>query len=132
MNRLQGVISQVQTDGHLTILKVQVKDQILSSILIDSPVTNPILKIGAPIAAIFKETEVIIGRGDVSNISLRNKIKGRVDQIESGQLLARLSIQTNIGVINSVITAQAVKNLNISVGDEVWAMIKTNEVMVSQ
>ena len=132
MNRLQGVIKEVITEGALSIVRIESKDTIFSSIVIDTPQTNTDLQVGRNISVIFKESEVIIGKGDVTSISLRNKLKGTILKIDMGHLLSRLSIKTSAGIISSVITTNAVENLNLSIKDEVWAMIKTNEVMISK
>lgn len=131
MNTLSGIISEIRTEGSLSIVRVKCGDILISSVIIDTPETNSNLEVGSDIKVIFKETEVIIGKGNVEMISLRNKLPGVVRSIESGDLLSKLSIETNVGLIYSIITKNAVSNLDIKVGDNVSAMIKTNEVMLS-
>ena len=132
VNRLQGTITDIKSEGSLSIVKVQCEGIVFSSIVIDTPESKSYLRVNEPINLVFKETEVIIGKGDVSKISLRNKLHGKVEEIERNNLLAKLTIKTNVGIIYSVITSNAVNNLQIVPGDEVWAMIKTNEVMLSK
>ncbi len=52
--------------------------------------------------------------------------------IESGQLLSRLALKTAVGLIFSVITTKAVNQLQLQVGSEITAMVKTNEVMLTE
>ena len=104
----------------------------MSAIVIDTPETAPYLKIGNFITVVFKETEVIIGKWNTYEISLRNKFEGTIDFIESGELLSKLTISTLVGKIKSIITTNAVKQLNLEIGTEVTAMIKTNEIMISE
>ena len=132
MNILTGKITAIEVSGSLSLVTIIVEDLILKSIVIETPETASYLKEGHPIKLLFKETEVIIGVGDLSNISLQNKITGTTRSIEKGSLISRLVIDTRVGEITSVITTRAVGQLKIDVNMEVTAMIKTNEIMLSE
>ena len=131
MNKYQGVITQVESDGALSIVHVDVKGQHFSAIIIDTPVSKPYLKSGSSVYVIFKETEVVIGKEVEGHISLRNKINGKISKIEKGALLSKVTIQSVLGDITSIITTNAVSAMGLERGDDVQAMIKTNEVMLS-
>jgi molybdate transport system regulatory protein len=130
MNILKGTIQDLSVSGNLTLLRVNVNTILITAIVIDTPSTSTSLKIGKPITVIFKETEVIIGKGDTSQISMRNQFKGIISSIESKELLSKLTIKTSVGDITSIITSNAVNQLKLDVGVEVTAMVKTNEIML--
>jgi len=132
MNNLKGHIKDIKVDGSLSIVTVNVNDIILKTILIETPDTANYLNIGNPINVIFKETEVVIGKGEALNISMQNKLNGIIHNIEQGILLSKLSIKTLAGNVNAIITTDAVLQLNIKVQDDVIALIKTNEIMLSE
>ena len=132
MNILKGHIDSIKVNGDLSIVKVKVGSVLFSTILIDTPETAPYLKLENEVKVIFKETEVILGVGDMSGISLRNKMLGRVCDIKSDTLLSKVSIETEMGKITSIITSNAVKQLQIVQDMEVTAMVKTNELMLSK
>ena len=132
MNIFRGHIEKVKVNGELSIVQVRIGEVLFSTILIDTPETVSYLEKGSEVGVIFKETEVILGVGDMSGISLRNKIKGKVVDIASDNLLSRVRIKTGIGIISSIITSNAVKQLEIVSGMEVTAMVKTNEIMLSK
>lgn len=132
MNILKGHIDSIKVNGDLSIVKVRVGSAVFSTILIDTPETAPYLFLGNEVKIIFKETEVILGVGDMSGISLRNKMKGKVSHIESDTLLSKVSIDTEMGTITSIITSNAVKQLQIVQDMELTAMVKTNELMLSK
>ena len=131
MNVLPGTIIQINTHGNLSLVKVQVVDLVFTSIIIETPTTVDYLKPGTSIKVMFKETEVIIGK-DTPNISLQNKIRATISQIDQGALLCRLTLKYHDHTITSVITSNAVEQLQLSEGTEVVAMVKTNEVMLSE
>ena len=132
MNILKGKISSIKVNGDLSIVKVNIGKTIFSTILIDTPDTASYLKLENEVSVIFKETEVILGVGDMSGISLRNKLVGKVISIESDMLLSKVTINSDLGPITSIITSNAVTQLKIVEGLEVSAMIKTNELMLSK
>ena len=132
MNRVPGEIEQVRVHGQLSLVTVRAQTQKLSAIVIDTPNTCAYLNKGHMINAIFKETEVIIGQGHQHQVSLQNQFKGQIQSMEASELLSKLIISTEIGNITSIITTRAVQSLQLQVGSEVTAMIKTNEVMLSE
>lgn len=131
MNVLNGQIEEIEVSGELSIVRSRVGSVLFSAILIDTPESLPTLKKGEQTRVVFKETEVIIATAEVTGISLRNRLTGKVLSIESDALLSKIQLETEVGKINSIITAQAVKQLGIKKGMEVVAMIKTNEIMLS-
>lgn len=132
MNILKGIIEKVSLSGSLTLLGIKVGDIPMSAIVIDTPETAPYLKPKGEITVVFKETEVIIAKGNTDQISMRNKFKGIIDVVESKELLSKLTIDTSVGKITSIITTNAVNQLELKKGIEVTAMIKTNEIMLSE
>ena len=132
MNILKGAIKEIEVSGELSIVRVDVRGNLLSTIVIDTPETAEFLKLGNPVRVIFKETEVIIGVGDMKGISLRNKFWGKIKIIEKDLLLSKLLVDCEVGEISSIITSNAVEQLKLQEGMEVCAMIKTNELMLSE
>jgi len=132
MNILKGHIAEIKVNGDLSIVRVNVAGSIFSTIVIDTPDTASFLKLNNEVKIIFKETEVIIGVGDMSGISLRNKIVGTVSRIDADILLSKLTLTTDLGEISSIITSNAVEQLKIKLGMEVTAMVKTNELILSK
>ena len=132
MNILKGEIESVTVKKSLSLVKIKIGPFHLTSIVIDTPESSTYLSPGNAVNAIFKETEVIIGKGKNHQISLQNKLTGTITSIESGDLLSKVSLETEVGKIVSVITTNAVNQLQLTVGSEVTAMVKTNEVMLSE
>jgi len=64
-------------------------------------------------------------------LSARNKLKGVVKSVEKDGVTAKVKIEINVPVVvTSVITKEAVEDLEIKEGDEVEAVIKSTEVMI--
>ena len=132
MNRLEGQITSVQVSGTLSLVEVTVNGCVLSAIVIDTPGTASYLRTGHTVHVIFKETEVIIGKGTEHLISLRNKLSGPIRSVEPGELLSKLVVDTKAGPVTSIITTRSVIQMGLKEGTLVTAMIKTNEMMLSE
>ncbi len=66
-------------------------------------------------------------------ISARNKLKGVVKVVEKGEIAASVRIEVETpAVITALITKNAVDDLELEIGDDVEAIIKATEVMVSK
>jgi len=66
-------------------------------------------------------------------ISARNKIKGTIQEITLGSVMAKVKIDIGNGnVISSVITIESVSDLDLKKGDEVYAIVKSTEVMIGK
>jgi molybdate transport system regulatory protein len=134
MNSFQGHIEKVETHGKLSIVSIEMGfGIILKAIVIDDILSAPHLEKGRKIQVMFKETEVILSSELSSvNVSIENRIQGRVSEIEKGQLLSRVKIDSPIGAIISVISTEALINLKLNANTEILAMVKLNEIILSK
>lgn len=66
-------------------------------------------------------------------ISARNQLKGILTEIKPGVVTAKLTIDIGNGnLLSSVITMDSITDLNLKVGDEVFAIIKSTEVIIGK
>jgi len=63
-------------------------------------------------------------------ISARNQLRGTVETVSLGVVTARVGVRVGDNLIESVITRQSVEEMNIKVGQQVTAVIKSTEVML--
>ncbi len=64
-------------------------------------------------------------------ISARNNIDGIVKNIELGEVASTVKIETSgSSVLTSMITKEAVEELNLKEGDKVEAVIKATEILI--
>jgi len=66
-------------------------------------------------------------------LSARNRLKGKVTAVEKGVITAKVKIQIKVpAIITAVITKEAVEDLDLKVGDEVEAIVKSTEVIIGK
>ena len=132
MNRLQGEITSIDTEGNLSLVGISYRDISLKSIIIEKPGTVSYLKLGHSVNILFKETEVFIGKNTELPVSIQNRIPCTISGIEKGKLLSKIVMKSMSDEIVSVITTHAVEQLGLATDETVLAMIKTNEIMLSE
>jgi molybdopterin-binding protein len=65
-------------------------------------------------------------------LSARNKLVGKVTEIEFGGVMAHVVVRVGKNVIESVITKRSAEEMKLKVGDTVSAVIKSTEVMLEK
>ncbi len=64
-------------------------------------------------------------------ISARNQIEGVVKEIEKGEVASTVKIEiVGSAILTSMLTKEAVEDLDLKEGDKVEAVIKSTEVLV--
>ena len=66
-------------------------------------------------------------------LSARNRFKGKVVAVEKGVITAKVKVEVKVPItVTAVITKDAVEDLDLKVGDEVEAIVKSTEVMIAK
>ena len=68
----------------------------------------------------------------IKAINVRNQFKGQVREIIRGDVLSEIDVQTAAGVVTSVITPRSVDELELQIGSEVIAFVKSTEVSIAK
>jgi molybdopterin-binding protein len=69
-------------------------------------------------------------RPNFRHISGRNQLAGRITEIKMDGLIAQVALSIGGQQITSIITADAVREMRLKVGDKAAALIKSTEVMI--
>jgi len=65
-------------------------------------------------------------------LSARNHLKGTIDEIQLGDVLAHVTMRVGDSVIESVITRRSAEEMGLKKGDSVTAVVKATEVMIAK
>jgi molybdopterin-binding protein len=65
-------------------------------------------------------------------LSARNRLVGKVTEIELGGVVAHVVVQVGENLIESIITKRSAEEMKLKVGDTVAAVIKSTEVMLEK
>lgn len=67
----------------------------------------------------------------IEAVNVRNQFRGRVKEIITGPVVSEVEVETPFGIVTSVITTRSVKDLNLAIGSEVVALVKSTEVAIA-
>ena len=68
----------------------------------------------------------------ISAINVRNQFKGKVKEIIRGPVVSEVDVDTPFGIVTSVITTRSVDELDLKVGSDVVARVKSTEVSIAR
>ena len=128
-NQFKGTIININEGAVNGIVSLDVNSEIISATISLSAIKELELKKGVSAFAVIKATEVMIAT-KLPKISARNKFKGTVKEIQEGAVNDIVVLDTKLGAVSATISKAAVKELELSVGKEAFAIIKATSVMV--
>jgi molybdopterin-binding protein len=65
-------------------------------------------------------------------LSARNRLDGKIEELQLGGVMAHVVIRTGENLIESVITRRSAEEMKLKIGDTVSAVIKSTEVMLEK
>jgi molybdopterin-binding protein len=65
-------------------------------------------------------------------LSARNKLRGQIEEVVLGDVMAHVVVRVGDNLIESVITRRSAEELNLKKGDSVAAVVKATEVMIQK
>ena len=130
MNQLTGKIISIESSATMSIFDIDVDGDILSAVVVETPQTAAYLKIGERVTLAFKETEVAIAKNLTGMISLRNRVKATIQNIQTEKILTKITLQSKTAKVTSIISTRSSQRMNLKIGDEIEWLVKTNEMSV--
>ena len=79
----------------------------------------------------FKSSDVILSRLRLEASSLENELKCEVADINRGEILSIISLKCEQLCFEAIISDHALKGLNLAVGEQVFAYVKSTSIHVS-
>jgi molybdopterin-binding protein len=65
-------------------------------------------------------------------LSARNQLRGTIEDIQIGDIMAHIVVKVGDNLVESVITRNSIEELKLKKGDTVRAVIKSTEVMIQK
>lgn len=130
-NELKASIYQIENIDELHIVKFKFQNYILSMMSLGlkdiKKNQEVILSVNASQVAIAKDVDNL---NEV--LSYSNQIKCTIVELEIGKLLSCVKLKINDCIIESLITSQSAKRLELKLGNTVIALIKASELSIKE
>ena len=128
MNYIDATLNDIQSIDNLAIVTFKVKEQkmCMMSLGIDSS-----LSIGSKVTLGIKASNIALAKDLKGLISLSNQLDGIIHSIKNGVLLSSIKLKIDDDLIlESIITLESSKKMNLQTGDKVTALIKSSELSI--
>ena len=68
----------------------------------------------------------------IKAINVRNQFRGKVREIIRGPVVSEIDVETPFGTVTSVITTRSIDDLELKIGSDVVALVKSTEVSIAK
>lgn len=130
MNRLPGTVTQVEVAGSIALVEVEVRGHRFTAMTVGLH-NDGKWREGMAVTLLFKEAETSLAKNLCGLISLRNRIPATITAIERGKILTRVALDFLGHPFESVITTRSSHGLSLAVGDQVEALVKSNDMSLT-
>ncbi len=133
-NQIGGIVESITKSKINAQIDIKLKSgNILTSVITNKATENLDLKVGDDVIAIFKSSTVLLSLDTNLNISARNQLLGKIENINIDEINSEIIIDIgNEDKIATVITTDSVKSLNLQIGTKVNAIIKSSDIMIGK
>jgi len=127
MSIIQARVLNYKKSQNLHLVEFECNTQILTMMSLE---LNKEIKPASLVKLIVKPTHIAISKNFSSDISHQNRLKTKVDAVDDGKLLSSVKLDFEGFMLESIITLDASKRLNLKKGDEVLALIQASELSI--
>ena len=129
-SKVSGTITKV-VKGHIH-ANVQIlwKSIPLSVVITTASCEDMHLSEGDSITVLIKGTDVMLAKSFSGMISARNRVGGVVKRIIEGDVVSKVFVESQDEMLHSIITNTSLKEMEISEGNEITAIVKSTELIL--
>ena len=127
MSNIIATVKDIQNCNALNIVQFDFKGITLSMMSLD---LNENIKIGTKVNLVAKPSHIAIAKNFSGEVSYSNKLNTTITDIENGKLLSSITLTIFDTTLESIITVNSSKKMNLKVGDNVTAFIKASELSI--
>ena len=129
MSQLVATIKKINSIDNLNIVEFDFHGLTLKMMSLD---LNNDLQIGTKVKLSVKPTNISIAKNLIGEISLSNQIVATIENLENGQLLSSVSLKVHNTLLESIITVDSSKRMNLQIGEVVTILIKASNLSIEE
>ena len=80
----------------------------------------------------IKPTNILIAKNLQGEISISNQLKAKIVKVENGELLSSILLKVEDTILESIITVDSSKNMNLVEDEEVLILIKASDLFIQE
>jgi molybdopterin-binding protein len=127
MSQIVAIIKKIDTVDSLNIVQFDFLGITLKMMSLD---LNKDIQVGKKVRLGVKSTNICIAKNLIGEISLSNKIIATIQNIQNGELLSSITLKKDDILIESIITLDSSKRMDLKENDEVTLLIKASDLSI--
>ena len=133
-NKFSGIVNDIEIGRVVSKVSVMLKNgEIIKSIITTEAVESLKLEVGRDVFVVIKATDVMLGvpeENETLSLSSRNVMKGTVKAVTEHNINSIVKVDVGGLTFTSFITTEALKELGIKEGMEIFVIVKASNVMM--
>jgi len=127
MNCITAKVSEIQESDKLHLVKFDSNGYTLSMVCLE---LNRDIEVETAVKLSISPSHIAIAKDFTTKVSYSNRLNATILSIENGKLLTTIKLKFFDTVLESIITAESSKRLDLKVKDKVTALIKATELSI--
>jgi molybdopterin-binding protein len=129
MSQFVATIKKINSIDNLNIVEFDFHGLTLKMMSLD---LNTDVQVGKKVKLSVKPTNISIAKNLIGEISLSNQIVATIENLENGQLLSSVSLKVHNTLLESIITVDSSKRMNLQIGEVVTILIKASNLSIGE
>ncbi len=135
MSKLIATVKNIESVDELNIVTFVCNGETLKMMSLD---LNDTVQVGRRVVLACKPTSVALAKPTMDHkgfsemLSYANQIKVKISSMDVGHLLSSIKLQFGDFSLESIITSSSVERMKLNEKDELFALIKANELSIQE
>ena len=129
MSQIIATIKNIRNVDSLNIVEFGFHNQTLKMVSLN---LNKQITINKKVKLSIKPTNILIAKNLQGDISISNQLKAKIVKVENGELLSSILLQIENTILESIITVDSSKNMNLAEDEEVVILIKASDLFIQE
>jgi len=129
MSHITAEVQEIQSVQNLNIISFTCNNAVLKMMSLE---LNDTITKGSQVMLTCKPTAIAIGKNIQGQLSYANQLHVKIRSLETGELLSALQLEFGEFVLESIITTDSQKRMQLQAGDEVIAFIKSSDLSIKE
>jgi molybdopterin-binding protein len=132
-NRIEGTVAFIKKGKATANLRMTSAIGDVTLVVTSSSVEALNLEVGDQVAALFREVDVMLMKGQGSMISTNNRFAGTVRDMKQGGVTVEVPLEVEGGsMIVAVVARTAAEEMGLAIGDTVMACIREGDLLLTK
>lgn len=129
MSQLVATIKKINSVDSLNIVEFDFHGSTLKMMSLD---LDKNIQINKRVKLSVKPSNIIIAKNLLGEISLSNQLVATIQSIENGELLSSIILKINETILESIITVDSSKRMNLQTGEVIKILIKASNLSIGE